>query len=465
MDSSADLGFSSPASKRPRKTELQLQNGYDCMFVKEIPDYLPTECPICLCVLDNPQLIDCNCGSHFCQSCINPIKAEKKPCPVCKGPFATSILDCHLQRTLNNLKVYCSLKDAGCKWMGELKNLSQHLDVDRESDSSKCSFVQLKCSHCRKEFQRQHLLNHERSECLKRPIRCNVCDEYTSTFEDVTNNHMPVCPSEPIPCPKKCGKFLPRKNLDKHLGSDCPLQEVECLFGCEVKLLRKDMAAHVNKSLVFHMHLQASNQKKQLQKQVSMQSEIDDLKLRLEEKEHEIESMKEDIEELKSQQNLLHTHIGVVPVHLVLSDFVAKKKEGAVWHSQPFYSRPHGYKMRMKVYANGHKDGTNTHISVYIQLMCGEFDNQLDWPFQGFVSVKLLDQEDDTDHWSQRIDFDDELLPDVTPQVRKGERNTEWGIDKFIHHDMLSSQYYHVKNDSLYFEVDEVKSNTVCCIM
>ena len=467
MSRSAGDSPEAPASKKARKTRPQLQNGYDCIFVDELPDHLPAECPICLCVFDNPQLVDCICGSHFCQSCINPIKAEKKPCPLCKGSFATSILDRHLQRTINSLQVYCSLKEAGCEWVGELKDLSQHLNVSFSDDykSLGCPFVQLECSHCKQRYQRRLLLDHESSECSKRPVCCDICDEYESTFEDVINNHVPICPSKQVLCPNECGKSLLRKNLDKHLENDCPLQSIECLFsyaGCEVKLLRKDMSAHIGENLVFHTSLQAISHQKQLQKQASMQSEIDDLKHRLEKRikalEDDVHKLKHDIDFLRSRQESLHTHVSVVPVHYVLSGFVVKKSEGKIWHSEPFYSSPRGYKMRLKVYTNGHKDGTNTHISVFIQLMCGEFDYQLAWPFHGIVAVELLDQEDDEDPWVVNIDFDGAMLQDTIPQVRKGERNTEWGVDKFIPHDMLCPMFYNIKNDSLYFKVSLVMS-------
>ena len=53
--------------------------------------------------------------------------------------------------------------------------------------------------------------------------------------------------------------------------------------------------------------------------------------------------------------------------YVVMDNFSQHKKEDDdIWYSTPFYSGPQGYKMRLQVYANGHKDGAGTHASVYV---------------------------------------------------------------------------------------------------
>ena len=135
--------LSSPAPKRFRRNS-QLHNGFDCIFTKEPPEHLQIECSICLAILNEPQLIDCHCGSSFCQSCIMPIQIEGKPCPLCKGPFAISMPDRRLQRTLNNLPILCSFKEAGCEWVGELSKLNEHLNASPLEDNKMegCPFIQ-----------------------------------------------------------------------------------------------------------------------------------------------------------------------------------------------------------------------------------------------------------------------------------------------------------------------------------
>ena len=233
----APAELSSPAPKRPRRNS-QLYNGFDCIFTKEPPEHLQIECSICLAILHEPQLIDCHCGSSFCQSCIEPIQLEAKPCPLCKGPFAISMPDRRLQRTLNNLPIHCSFKEAGCEWVGELSKLDDHLNVSpsQKNRMPGCSFILIKCTHCKEEFQRRFVLEHEQRECMRRPAICEFCSEYESTFEDVTSNHVSVCPSRLVECPNDCGELVQRKALDTHLSNTCPLAVISCYAGCEEKL-------------------------------------------------------------------------------------------------------------------------------------------------------------------------------------------------------------------------------------
>ncbi len=45
--------------------------------------------------------------------------------------------------------------------------------------------------------------------------------------------------------------------------------------------------------------------------------------------------------------------------------------------------------MSLQIYPNGSNTGTNTHMSVYAFIMRGEFDDTLQWPFTGRVTVDI----------------------------------------------------------------------------
>ena len=137
----------------------QLQGGYECFFVKDPPQELQTDCSVCLCLLREPHLMDCECGCNFCRTCIEPIKAEGKPCPLCNSCFTTAIPNRQLERVLNEMYVYCSHKDSGCAWKGELIALPQHLNIEPCTDRlSGCQYAPLKCSHCKETFFGEILL-------------------------------------------------------------------------------------------------------------------------------------------------------------------------------------------------------------------------------------------------------------------------------------------------------------------
>ena len=260
------------AMNKPAKEKRHhLQGGYECLlFVKNPPDHLPTECPVCLCVFREPYLVDC-CGNSFCRTCIVPIKAGNKPCPLCNVPFTATMPDKRLQRTLNELQVYCSHREAGCEWMGELGSLPHHLNLKpQESDRlTGCQLVAIQCAFCLNDIQRKDIEEHEEDICPERPYSCEYCEEYESTYTDVTANHWQVCPSRPVPCPNECGRSPKLGALDDHIANECPLQLIECAFeyaGCNEKLHRKDMPDHITQSLALHMSLQATSHQQELKK-------------------------------------------------------------------------------------------------------------------------------------------------------------------------------------------------------
>ena len=430
---------SEPAAKRA-KLRLQLKNGHECIFTKDLPEHLQVECSICLCVLDNPHMIDCKCGAIFCQLCIQPTLNEKRPCPLCNNPFSLSIPNPSVQRGINSLQVYCSLREAGCEWVGELRALPEHLNDDIRLDnykSSGCPFLQLKCCYCSKEFKRQYVLEHEKNKCLKRPYKCDTCNEFESTYEAVTTEHVNICPCGLVPCPNDCGVVeLQRKNLDDHLATTCPLEMVSCSFsyaGCKEKLPRKDMPAHISDSLVVHMSLQALNHQKEL---------------------NELKSMhQKELTELKSQIRELRTHLWIMPVNIMLDGFALKKAEGKRWSSHSFYTHLQGYKLYLSVYCNGNRSGAGTHVSVYIHLKSGQYDDELNWPFCHSITIQLLDQKEGKDHHHHTSRFGDASAECTRRVGESWTGNSGWGLGTpcFISQSKLSPKY--LVNDSLRFNI------------
>ena len=424
---------SQPAPKRPRRIS-QLRNGYDCIFTNDPPEHLQIECSICLGVLHEPQLIDCHCGSSFCLSCIVPLQSEGKPCPLCRSHFAISMPDRRLQRTLSNLLIHCSFKDEGCEWVGELSKINDHLNASpsEESRDIGCHFVQVKCSYCKDELQRRFVLEHERNECLKRPTRCNLCDDYESTFEDVSTSHAVVCPSRPVDCPNECGESVPRKLLDSHLTNVCPLQVITCYAGCGENVPRRDIEAHVADNLASHLTIQA----------VRHQQQVEVLESKLQEIEKENHKLKQEVETLRSEKLILHTHMQIVPVYLTMEQFSCKIIDEDEWTSRPFYTHPHGYKMCLNVDPCGVEAGAGTHISVFLKIMRGQFDSHLSWPFRGSVTVVLLDQDGSEEHRAKMITFNANTPRECTCRLMKGENcNEGWGFSRFITHRRLFSKY------------------------
>ena len=102
-----------------------------------------------------------------------------------------------------------------------------------------------------------------------------------------------------------------------------------------------------------------------------------------------------------------------VPTEIIISDFSEKKEANEEWISSPFYTHSRGYKFRLQVYPNGNGTGSGTHLSVYAELMRGEY-NELEWPFEGDIRVELLNWRADKNHYLRTIDYNRYTDPDGT---------------------------------------------------
>ena len=135
-----------------------------------------------------------------------------------------------------------------------------------------------------------------------------------------------------------------------------------------------------------------------------------------------------EIHELRAQRPFTANKIPVIKIQNVSQNNI----------SPGFYSSPYGYKMALKV----------TGSNFYLALLPGEYDDTLEWPFQGKVTVELLNQKEDKDHRKIAFSFN-KYTPDkyknrvVPPKV-----NGEWsgGVDFHLSPDYTS-------NDTIYFRV------------
>ena len=118
-----------------------------------------------------------------------------------------------------------------------------------------------------------------------------------------------------------------------------------------------------------------------------------------------------------------------------------------------FCSSSSGYKLCLKVLANGEHDGKGTHLLVYLKVLKGPYDSSLKWPVTEPVALELLNQLSDSNHYKQNITFQERNNFQV---------GISKGISTFIRHSFVvenpaeNTQY--LMDDCLYFRV-EVKFN------
>ncbi|XP_006816048.1 TNF receptor-associated factor 6-like [Saccoglossus kowalevskii] len=75
---------------------------------------------------------------------------------------------------------------------------------------------------------------------------------------------------------------------------------------------------------------------------------------------------------------------------------ITRSGETSVVHSPGFYTGYYGYKLCLRVNLNGIDSAHSSHVSLFVHFMQGEWDDFLDWPFSGKITLTILDQNEDT---------------------------------------------------------------------
>ena len=416
-------------------SSITQSGGYDYEFVyTNLPDEF--QCPICTLVPRDVHQVSC-CGKMFCKSCLDELKrtSTNYTCPNCREPLTNNhfFKDVNTNRKIRNLRIHCTNKR--CLWKGSLQDIDKHL--------STCDLQLVECSNgCGTQLKLSNLENHLVNKCQKRIVTCVYC-RYRDEYQIVTGGHYIKCPGYPLPCPNNgCEKKIKRCHITQHRDT-CPKEEVVCQYskvGCHEKMKREDISQH-NKDKM-EKHLQSAVQ--------AIEKQHQNMEKQLSTSNHNIEKLKHTIKQLEQLQDYTVTKIK-------MSEFEALKETNRTWYSPDFYTHLGGYKLHLQVYASGCGDGKGTHVSCYVNLTPGEYDDTLEWPFQGVVTVEILNQSGDKNHYKQVIPFNNET-PDKCKNRKKKEDNTlALGYPKFIPHTDLglhsSTNTQYLMNDTLYFRV------------
>ena len=128
----------------------------------------------------------------------------------------------------------------------------------------------------------------------------------------------------------------------------------------------------------------------------------------------------------------------------------AKIGEETRIESSPFYRC--GYKCKMSINPNGLSSGENTHLSVYLIIMKGEYDATLTWPFDKNFTFTLIDQQEN-EHNRENIVESTALDPKSSSFARPvKEQNLGWGYPKFVSHEKLQKRRY-IVDDTIFVQV------------
>ena len=183
-------------------------------------------------------------------------------------------------------------------------------------------------------------------------------------------------------------------------------------------------------------------------------------------------------QEINKQQTLMQQHLvmalkEVKPITgrslyspetiIVMHNFSQyAQNETSEWFSPPFYTHWAGYKLCLKVYPNGYRDGKRTHLSWFIYLMKGDFDDLLVWPFSGSITVQLINWKGEDKHSKEQTAvFDSNSAVTAISRVGVGKTAPQGvGFIRFVALKELNNPATGVKylqNDSLKFNISSIE--------
>ena len=180
-------------------TEYGGYNEYE--FVDPVPDRCV--CNIChLPSRDAYMTGQCCQGLTICKSCLDQWQTTAgyaARCPVCCNEEGEFHPNYPIVREVRRLHIYCTNKEEGCEWQGELNDINNHL-----GNNDGCQFEEVKCSNeCGKMIQRRYLTSHVETECPRRKVNCQYCHD-TGEHQFIEGQHKEECPKLHLPCPNKC---------------------------------------------------------------------------------------------------------------------------------------------------------------------------------------------------------------------------------------------------------------------
>ena len=412
--------------------------GYDCEFVDPPPPAFQTECPICRLVLHEPYIVSC-CGTNFCHTCIKPLQAEKSPCPTCRKDFEV-FPNKGLKYSLNELRVCCTHRRDGCKWTGGLVELNSHLkECPNKNPPTQMILEEVKQED--EEWCSPPFYTHPQGYEMYLRVDANIWGDGEGTHVLMDSYLMRGEFVDPPPaafqteCPM-CKVVL----CEPYLVSCCGTNFChKCILPLQVNkspcpICRKDFKVFSNKGLkrsLNQLHVYCTDGCEWRGELVELNKHLNECAIR-----------------------------NPFPIKRILTNFQKLKQSKEHWYSPPFYTHPQGYKMHLRVDANGWGDGEGTHVSVGAYLMRGSFDDHLKWPFRGSVVIQLCNQLEDKKHRGHTINFIDTTDREVISRVASDEFGL--GTPTFIAHNELEfnlvNNCQYLKDDSLLFRIITVES-------
>ncbi|XP_020618487.1 TNF receptor-associated factor 4-like [Orbicella faveolata] len=322
-----------------------------------------------------------------------------------------------------------------------------------QNHQERCPYKIVQCPslNCGVKLARNLIEEHLSTACLWKIVTCQFCNDNHPKSQEHMHNES--CPMFPVSCINGCEKIVPRGQVRQFA---IPVMYVRCA-GAEIKhakkVERRHLERHIEDQTTVHLGL-ACKKIVQLNREfdhekTNLRKQLEDLK-----KENDNLVLKVSVQEKEMQKTKTESPIFLWKI-TGFSEMLRQAKSGRnnKMDSEPFYTGPYGYKLKLSVNPNGDGSGKNTHLSAFVIVMKGEYDAVLSWPFHQKVTFTLIDQQDNTDERENIV-----MHFRANPKLENFARPTEEekpgrGYARFVSHERLRSRRY-IVDDSLFIRVD-----------
>lgn len=121
--------------------------------------------------------------------------------------------------------------------------------------------------------------------------------------------------------------------------------------------------------------------------------------------------------------------------------------------SPAVYTDSYEWKLGVRMYLNGVEGGNGRYVSAFVHMMEGEYDDLLDWPFVGRITLSILDQS------GARYRTDISRIVQAKPNLMSFKKPIDtvssvgYGFEMFASiADVFGPSY--VKNDKLFLKIE-----------
>ena len=204
-------------------------------------------CAICHSPFVRPVTLECE--HVFCQRCISEtmfhqgqdLRTDSATCPSCRRKLhhpATTPVTKILNHILDELRVHCPYRSAGCQEIKHRGQIQDHVD-------KYCDYVEVECplENCLLAVQRKDT---REQRCLHGLVRCGDC-RMSFLEKELESHRERHCEAGRIPCPD-CKTQICRRDLAGH-AEICPEAVFPCgaaQYGCDFSAKAETLLEHVN---------------------------------------------------------------------------------------------------------------------------------------------------------------------------------------------------------------------------